>query len=65
MGTGRPMKIEKNVTLPKTVFTVVLFAKVRGLVMFECPRTQRVHGLSDFTSPRIFIKSTTTKTVLR
>ena len=35
----------------KTVLAVLLFAKVRGLVMFESPRT--------------FVKITTAKTVLR
>ena len=33
----------------KTVLAVVLFAKVRGVVMFESPRIRRVCGLSDFT----------------
>ena len=50
---------------PKTVLAVVLFAKVRGLVMFESPRTRRVRGLSDFTSPRTFVKSISAKTILR
>ena len=49
----------------KTLLAVVLFAKVGGLVMFESPRTRRVRGLSDFTSPRTFVKTTTAKTVLR
>ena len=49
----------------KTVLAVVLFAKVRGLVLFESQRIRRVRRLSDFTRPRSFVKSTTAKTVLR
>ena len=49
----------------KAVLAVVLFAKVGVLVMFGSPSTQRVRRLSDFTRPRTFVKSTTTKTVLR
>ena len=47
----------------KTVLVVVLFAKVQGVVMFESPSTSRVRGLSDFTSPRTFVKRTSAKTV--
>ena len=38
---------------------VVVFAKVQGQVKFESPRTRRVRGLSDFASPRTFVKTTT------
>ena len=48
----------------KTVLAIVLFAKVQGVVMLENPRTRRVRGLSDFTSPMTFVKNTTVKTVL-
>ena len=37
----------------------VVFAKAQGQVKFESPRTRRVRGLSDFTSPRTFVKTTT------
>jgi len=38
---------------------VVGFAKVQGQVKFESPRTRRVRRLSDFASPRTFVKTTT------
>ena len=37
---------------------VVVFAKVQGLVKSESPRTQRVHVICDFESPRTFLKTT-------
>ena len=49
----------------KTVLAVVLFTKVLGLKKSESPRTLRVLGLSNITSPRTFAKSTTAKTLLR
>ena len=38
---------------------VVFFTKVRGLAKSESPRTLRVLGLSNFTCPWTFAKTTT------
>ena len=43
----------------KELMGVVVFAKVQGQVKFESARTRRVRGLSDFASPRTFVKTTT------
>ena len=55
-GAGRRLKFEDDPdTLNemshylKTVWAVVLFAKVRGLAMLESPRIRRVRGLCGYS----------------
>jgi len=43
----------------KKLMGVVALAKVQRQVKFESPRTGKVRGLSDFSSPRTFAKTTT------